>query len=138
MADVSTHEDFALSAQDVWDAIGDFGGIRKWAPVIEKVDIEDSPGGAIRVLTLGDGSVVREALIASSQYSYSYTILDRPATPDYRGTVAVIPLDSANSRIVLIVHLSATSELSDEDITARYSKFVAGNMKAMKRAIEAR
>jgi hypothetical protein len=147
MTDVTAFEDISLPVQRVWDVIGDFGGIRKWAASVQAEALSDgdadagreSAGGAagrrIRTLTLGDGSTVREALIESSQFSYSYSLLDRPGMSDYRGTVAVIPLDPGHCRIVLITHLSASAQLTDADITARYTRFLAGNLKAMKKAL---
>jgi hypothetical protein len=148
MTDVTAFEDIPLPAQRVWDVIGDFGGIRKWAISVQDetlsgtasesrsgADAGGAAPGRIRTLTLGDGSTVREALIESSQFSYSYSLLDRPGMSDYRGTVAVIPLDPAHCRIVLITHLNVSAQLSDADITARYTRFLAGNLKAMKKAL---
>jgi hypothetical protein len=129
------HEDIALPAQRVWDVIGDFGGIRKWATAVQDERLESGGDVPVRVLTMGNGNTVRESMIAGSQFSYTYTLLDQPTPSDYRGTVAVIPLDPQHSRIVLITHVSATGEVTEEDLTARYTAFVTGNMKAMKRAL---
>ena len=135
MADVTVQEDVALPAQQVWDVIGDFGGMRRWAVVVEDERVEEGPDGPVRVLTMPGGNVVREALVLSSQYSYTYSMLDRPEMGDYRGTVAVIPLDASTSRIVLVTHMSPTAELTEDAITQRYTKFLGGNLKAMKRAL---
>lgn len=135
MADVTVQEDVALPAQQVWDVIGDFGGIRRWATVVQDERVEDGPEGRVRVLTMANGNVVREALVTSSQYSYTYSMLDRPEMADYRGTVAVVPLDGSTSRIVLLTHLSPSGDLTDEAITERYLAFQTGNLKAMKRAL---
>src|SRR6185437_7691680 len=35
MTDVSTFEDVILPADTVWNVIGDFGGIRKWAVLVQ-------------------------------------------------------------------------------------------------------
>jgi hypothetical protein len=133
--EVTVHERVAMAAEAVWTVIGGFDAIQKWATVVRESVIEDSTTGTVRALTMGDGSIVREALVTASEFSYSYRLLDRPAMPDHLGTVAVVPLDSEHCRIVMEVHLSATPELSDEDITARYDRFLGSNMKAMKRAL---
>ena len=135
MADVSTFEDVNLPADKVWGTIGDFAGIRKWAVLVEGESVEDTPAGKIRTLSMPEGRVVKERLTASSQYSYTYTMIDRPEMADYRSTVAVIPLDSGTSRIALIVHLSASEGQTDEDITARYTRNLRGNLRAMKKAL---
>ncbi len=135
MADVTTFEDIALPADKVWSVIGDFGGIRKWAVLVEGESVEDTPAGKVRTLRMPEGRVVKERLAASSQYSYTYTMVDRPEMADYRSTVAAIPLDDATTRIVLIVHLSPSEGVTDEDITARYTRNLRGNLRAMKKAL---
>ena len=135
MADVSTFEDVNLPANTVWNVIGDFGGIRKWAVLVEKESVEDTPQGKIRTLNMPEGRVVKERLAAQSQYSYTYTMLDRPEMADYRSTVAVIPLDDNTTRITLIIHLSPSEGVTDEDITTRYTRNLRGNLRAMKKAL---
>ena len=135
MAVVSTFEDVNLPAAKIWDVIGDFGGIRKWAVLVQGESVEDTPAGKVRTLQMPEGRVVRELLAASSQYAYTYTMLDRPEMADYRSTVAVIPLDADHSRIELIVSLSPSEGQTDEDITARYTRNLRGNLRAMKKAL---
>jgi hypothetical protein len=135
MADVSTFEDVNLPADTVWNVIGDFGGIRKWAVLVQSESVEDTPAGKVRTLAMPENRVVKERLAAHSQYSYTYTMLDRPEMADYRSTVAVIPLDPTHSRIELIIHLSPSEGQTDEDITARYTRNLRGNLRAMKKAL---
>ena len=135
MAIVSNHEDVALPADKVWDVIGDFSAIRKWAVLVKSETVEETPAGKVRSLVMPDDRVVKELLAASSQYAYTYTMLDRPEMADYRSTVAVIPLDKNNSRIELIVRLSASGDTTEEQITERYSKNLRGNLRAMKKAL---
>ena len=135
MADVSTFEDVPLPADKVWSVIGDFGGIRKWAVLVQGETVENTPAGKVRTLQMPENRVVKELLACESQYSYTYTMVDRPEMKDYRSTVAVVPLDAGNSRIELIVHMSPSEGQTDEDITARYTRSLRGNMKAMKRAL---
>jgi hypothetical protein len=135
MAIVSTYEDVALPAEKIWSVIGDFAGIRKWAVLVKSESVEETPNGKVRSLVMPDDRVVKERLAAHSQYSYTYTMLERPEMADYRSTVAVIPLDDKNSRIELIVSLSATGETTEEQITERYTKNLRGNLRAMKKAL---
>ena len=135
MADVSTFEDVNLPADTIWNVIGDFGGIRKWAVLVQSESVEDTPAGKVRTLIMPENRVVKERLAAQSQYSYTYTMVDRPEMADYRSTVAVIPLDATLSRITLIMHLSASKDQTDEDITTRYTRNLRGNLRAMKKAL---
>jgi hypothetical protein len=135
MADVSTFEDVPLAADAVWKVIGDFGGIRKWAVLVQGESVEDTPSGKVRTLRMPEDRVVKERLACESQYSYTYTMVDRPEMADYRSTVAVVPLDASNSRITLIMHLSPSEGQTDEDITTRYTRNLRGNLRAMKKAL---
>ena len=136
MADVSTFEDVNLPADTVWNVIGDFAGIRKWAVLVQSESVEDTPAGKVRTLVMPENRVVKERLAAQSQYSYTYTMVDRPEMADYRSTVAVVPLDATNCRIELIMHMSASEGQTDEDITARYTRNLRGNLRAMKKALQ--
>lgn len=135
MADATTYEDVAVPAERAWEVIGDFTDIRKWAPAVKDEKLEESPAGKVRILTMPDDSVVREALVLSSQFSYTYSVLDRPEMKDHRSTVAVVPLDGSSCRIELIVHVGASEGQTEEELTARYERFVRGNLKAMKKAL---
>jgi len=134
MADVSHYEDVNLPADRVWAVIGDFSGIRKWAVLVEAESTEDSPAGKIRTLNMPEGRVVRELLVAQSQYAYTYGMLDRPEMPGYRSTVAAIPLDAATTRIELIMHMDTTAA-NEEEVVARYTRNLRGNARAMKKAL---
>jgi hypothetical protein len=115
--------------------IGDFAGMRKWATLVQDEKLEETPAGMLRVLSMPDGAVVKEALVVSSQYSYTYTMVNRPKITEYRSTVAVIPLDESRCRIELIVRVGASEDEGEEELTARYTRFVRGNLKAMKKAL---
>src|ERR1700710_3147492 len=68
MADVSTFEDIALPADTVWNVIGDFGGIRKWAVLVQSESVEETPAGKIRTLIMPENRTVKERLVVQSQY----------------------------------------------------------------------
>jgi hypothetical protein len=97
--------------------------------------VEDTPAGKVRTLMMPENRVVKELLAAQSQYSYTYTMIDRPEMADYRSTIAVIPLGATHSRIELFMHLSPSPGQTDEDITARYTRNLRGNLRAMKKAL---
>jgi Polyketide cyclase / dehydrase and lipid transport len=135
MADVSTFEDIKLPADTVWSVIGDFGGIRKWAVLVKGESVEDTTSGKVRTLLMPEDRVVKERLVVQSQYSYTYAMVDRPEMADYRSTVAVVPLDDNNCRICLIMHMTPAEGQTDDEITARYTRNLRGNLRAMKKAL---
>jgi hypothetical protein len=135
MADVSTFEDVNLRADTVWDVIGDFGAIRKWAVLVHAESVEDTPFGRVRTLVMPEDRVVKERLVVQSQYSYTYAMVDRPEMTDYRSTVAVVPLDENHCRINLIMHMTPQEGQTEEEVTARYTRNLRGNLRAMKKAL---
>ena len=134
MADLTEYSDVDLPAQQVWDVVGDFAAISKWAPRIQGQTTEDTPEGRVRSLPMGPDRVVRELEVVSSQFSYTYSMLDRAPAYEYRSTVAVIPLDADHSRIVLVHHVVDPDD-DDSALAERYTKFLRGNLKAMRVAL---
>lgn len=135
MTDVSTFEDINMPADAIWSVIGDFGGIRKWAVLVQNESVEDTPLGKVRTLVMPEDRIVKERLVVQSQYSYTYAMLDRPEMADYRSTVAVIPLDDEHSRIELIMHMTPSEGQTEEETTTRYTRNLRGNLRAMKKAL---
>jgi hypothetical protein len=135
MTDVSTFEDIEMSADAVWGVIGDFAGIRKWAVLVQSESVENTPSGTVRTLVMPEDRVVKERLVVKSQYSYTYAMVDRPEMADYRSTVAVVPLDDKHCRIELIMHMTPAEGQTEEEITARNTRNLRGNLRAMKKAL---
>ena len=131
-------EEVPLSADAVWKVIGDFAGIRKWAPAVmeEKLD-KNAPEGTVRTLTMPpDGRVIRELLAAEEQYSYTYKYLgEHRMVTGYAATLRVIPIDGSKSRIELNTEFTPKVELNAEEVVGNMQKSVSGNLKAMKRAL---
>ncbi|HEX5288400.1 MAG TPA: SRPBCC family protein [Streptosporangiaceae bacterium] len=136
MADLTEHTDVDLPARQVWDVIGDFAAISKWAPRIQGQTTEDTADGRVRSLPMGPDRVVREIEVVSSEFSYTYGMLDRPPAYEYRSTIAVIPLGQNRSRILLVHHV-VDPDADDSALAERYTKFLRGNLKAMRIALGA-
>src|SRR5450759_544153 len=68
----------AASADAVWAKIGDFCGIGKWHPAIEKCAL--SADGKTRTLSLKGGGTIIEKLEKrdDAAHSYSYSIVEGP------------------------------------------------------------
>jgi hypothetical protein len=86
-----------LSADALWVKVGDFCGIGKWHPAIEKCQL--SADGKTRTLSLkGGGTIVehQEKLDAANR-SYTYKIVSGPLpVVNYVSTISVSP-DGAGS-----------------------------------------
>jgi hypothetical protein len=90
MTDVSVRVDFDRPAAVLWATIGDFCGIDRWLPGIQRVESEDE--GKRRRIILPNGGVVLEQEVARDEASMSltYTVIAAPMPfTNYRSTMCV-------------------------------------------------
>jgi hypothetical protein len=87
------------SADTVWSRIRDFNGLPQWHPGIADSRIENGEAadkvGCIRHFHTRDGGMIRERLLALSDYDYScvYEILESPmGVEDYVATLKLTPV----------------------------------------------
>ncbi|WP_243793496.1 SRPBCC family protein [Saccharopolyspora gloriosae] len=95
------------TADQVWALVRDFNGLPQWHPAIKTSEIEAgaSPAevGATRRLTLADGGVVRERLVAldDTARAYTYEITEGPfPVRSYRSTIRVLPITATGQSFV--------------------------------------
>ena len=86
-------------ADSIWSRVRDFNGLPQWHPLIADSRIEnDQPPdrvGCIRHFHLKDGGMIREKLLALSDYEYSctYEILESPmGVANYIATLKLTPV----------------------------------------------
>ncbi len=91
-----------LSADALWAKIGDFCGISKWHPAVEKCEL--SADGKTRTLSLKGGGTIVEALVKMDPagHSYTYSIVSGPLpVANYTSTISVAA-DGAGSAVTWI------------------------------------
>ena len=90
----------------VWSVLGDFHGLAAWVAMIAESSSEGGESvGSIRRLTLVDGRVVGERLVAYDDACrcYSYEFSDAPGpfpVRSYRGTVHVLPVTETGQTFI--------------------------------------
>ncbi len=91
------------SADTVWSRIRDFNGLPQWHPAIADSRIENQQPsdrvGCIRHFHTQDGGLIREQLLALSDYDYTctYSILESPmGVSDYVATIKLTPITDGN------------------------------------------
>ena len=134
MQELKVGEDVPLGADAVWAVIGDFSGIRKWAPALEGESTEVTPEGKVRTLTMPGGRTIQELMTDEGSHHYTYT-LERPDLSAYFSTVSVVPGDAATSRIELVIRYEPRAPNTLEAASEQLAKFCRGNIRAMKRAL---
>ena len=89
----------ATSADNVWSRIRDFNALPAWHPAIADSRIENGQPsdrvGCIRQFHTKDGGMIREKLLALSDYDYScaYEILESPmGVSQYIATLKLTPI----------------------------------------------
>jgi hypothetical protein len=90
-------------ADVVWGIVRDFNGLPKWTPFVADSRIEQNlPSdriGCIRNFRVRDGGVIREQLLALSDYDFQcvYSILESPmGVTDYVATLELTPVTDGN------------------------------------------
>ena len=134
MQELRVGEDVPLGADAVWAVIGDFSGIRKWAPALEGESTEVTSKGKVRTLTMPGGRTIQELMTDEGPHHYTYT-LERPDLSAYFSTVSVVPGDAATSRIELVIRYEPRAPNTLEAAAEQLAKFCRGNIRAMKRAL---
>jgi ribosome-associated toxin RatA of RatAB toxin-antitoxin module len=76
MAKVQKSKAFDVSAERMWERVGDFHRLQTWLPGIEAEEKIDE--GRARRLTLGGGMQMVEKLLDEGQRQYTYTIAEGP------------------------------------------------------------
>ena len=99
MVRVYTSSVIETSADNVWARIRDFNALPLWHPAIADSRIENNEAadrvGCIRHFHLRDGGMIRERLLALSDYDFScvYEIIESPMGVDnYVATLKLTPV----------------------------------------------
>jgi len=92
MTTVQVVEAVAASADDVWNILSDFGGIKVGGP-IEAFEIEGDGVGAVRTITMGGGQVIERLDVHDADartFTYCITNDDNPLpVANYSATVKI-------------------------------------------------
>jgi hypothetical protein len=94
-------------AAEVWKVVRNFNGLPSWTPFVAESRIEHNAPpdqiGCIRNFRLKDGGLIRERLLALSDYdlSCSYSILESPmGVENYVATLSLTPITDGGGTFV--------------------------------------
>lgn len=138
MGQVSVKVNIAATPDKVWQVLGDFGGMDKWAPGIASLTVEGRGVGAVRTITFQDGSKVKERLESFDEggCTLSYTILESGLPVEgYVASLTVRDLGAAGSEVEWYSTFGAkgaTEEEASRLLTVIYRKALAGLQKSLK------
>jgi len=104
MAKVYVSSVIDAPAAEVWKVVRDFNGLANWTPFVAESRIEQNAPpdqiGCIRNFRLKDGGLIRERLLALSDYDLSctYSILESPmGVENYLASLSLTPITDGNA-----------------------------------------
>ena len=136
-ANIVIEKEVNASADTVWKKVGGFCALKEWLKLPDCNIVSGSGDiGTVRAL---NGGKINEVMIAKGQYSYAYAF-PNPNPTFYHGTLTVIPMGAAKSKINYILFYDqeslGTPEAKAESRATRTKRFTEAvdNMKAMSEA----
>ena len=124
MSEVTVDTEFRTPAATVWMAVGDFCGIGKWLPGIQRVEAENE--GKRRRVVLPDGQAVVEDEISRDEagMSLSYRVVEGPMPfTDYVSTIS----DQSTGSGCSVRWAGRFTPIGPEDKVARLVKGIYGS-----------
>ncbi|WP_431245141.1 SRPBCC family protein [Flavobacterium sp. P21] len=122
-----------VEADKVWQLIGGFNALPKWAPYIPQSELQEE--GRVRHLANPDGSVIIERLMAfdEKERSYSYHILQAPfPVKDYYSTLRVKKSDDGNGSLVEWFGEFTPVNVSDQEVSSLFQGIYEDGLKALR------
>ncbi len=114
MTTVQVIESVSAKAEDVWEILSDFGGIKVGGP-IEAFEIEGQGVGAVRKITMGGGQIVERLDVSDAEsLTFSYSIINEDPPLPVQGYSATVKI-TANSESTCTVDWTGTfAAIGDE------------------------
>jgi hypothetical protein len=138
MATAEMKHIFPLSADQLWDLIGDFGDTGKWSRRPSEACVQSGEGiGALRTLTVEDGRQIVDRLDAVGEKFYSYSVVTSPLpVTSYKATMAVKPLNSTSCEFTWSGEFEPIG-ISDTQAIAFFENVYRSGIAMMERTVSA-
>jgi hypothetical protein len=138
MATAEIKHVFPVSANQLWDLIGDFGDTGKWSGRPPEACVQSGQGiGALRTLTIEDGRQIVDRLDAMGERFYSYSIVTSPLpVASYSATMAVTPVNGTSSELTWSGQFEP-SGMSDAQAVAFFENVYRAGIAMMEKAVSA-
>ena len=122
MTQAKVIHDFDVSADQLWELIGDFGDVEKWS-TSGGTCVQDGEGvGALRTLTMADGRVVVDRLEEVGNRSYSYSIVESPLPfHTYRAKMEAKSTTGEKCQLIWSSEFEPKG-MSGEEVTGQYPR----------------
>jgi carbon monoxide dehydrogenase subunit G len=127
MADGKTEVKIAKSPDEVWDLVGDFGGLASWMPGVDSCELD----GDIRVLQTM-GIEIHEQLMEHDDelHRIAYSVVKSPMPMEYHLATITVAEDGDGSV------LTWAYDVRPDDLAAMFGPVYEGSAQAVKTQLE--
>jgi hypothetical protein len=134
MATVEREKEFKVSADEMWNLIGDFAGLEKWATGVGGVEISD--GGKTRTITMG-GNTITERLVDEGEHTQTYALDDGGALPvkGYRSTLTATDTGDGTCVVRWVGNFEPADGTPEETAVQIIGMVYDGGLAGMEKAI---
>ena len=135
MGEIRVEQEIEATADQVWELVRDFGGIKKWNPGIDSCDVEGEGVGAIRTIKMG-GVAVQERLehIEEATRTFSYSIVSGPVPVE--NYLASMTIQDADGRAKVTWQSTFDPKgASEEDCANLFKGVYEGGIAGMREAL---
>ena len=96
MSAIDVQQGYPFSAGNVWQRIHGFGDLQSWLPGVTDCQVEGEGVGAVRTVTVADGSQVVELVaFEPARRQFSYRILQGPGVDKRANFIATVSITEA-------------------------------------------
>jgi len=107
-----------------WEYLGDFGGVERWNPFVQRADIEGEGVGMVREITAQNGATIHETLemVDPEEHVLRYTVVPPQGEPS---TVSIrLTEDTAGQTTVV------WQSMRDGDVSKETRETVSATLRA--------
>jgi hypothetical protein len=139
MPNVTVADHVKATAPKVWELIGRFEGIHKWAPGIKSAATQGTGSGAMRTVTLAGGEVLVEKQISRTDDppAYTYSIENGGlGLTSHISTLMVVDHGDGSCTVSWVCNFEAKDKAQTESIGAGMRDFYKSGIAAIKKRFE--
>jgi uncharacterized protein YndB with AHSA1/START domain len=136
MANVTVAEHIKASPEKVWEVIGKFDAIHKWAPGIKESKAEGVGIGARRTLTFNGGGRITERLISKAEnppaYTYSIEQGDLPVN-NHISTLMVVDHGDGSCTVSWVCTFEPQAAANEGEVRQVFGDFYRTSIASLKK-----
>jgi hypothetical protein len=138
MANASAKVEIMAYPGRVWQWVGDWNGLAKWSPGVNRSVSSGSTPGSLRTLEMANGSEIEEELATYDEANLTYTYKMRPGpipVTNYLATVTVKGAGPTHCQVTWTATFDVDPDL-EEQVTDNLTAMFQGSLYHLRELIE--